>query len=240
MKASLRHMSAIVELREYQVLPGKLNDFIHLTDSVAELRNLLPSRLFSTPDTGGRLNNLHHFYYYNGGLEERESARTAVMKNNDWTKFVNDSRQHILQQTSSIYVEAPLIRTMNLCGMQVLSPASAPDSRVIYEVRKYRLKLGYNVVPKFLEIYGNGLPSKLSAPGTDPSTELCTVLSTEVGELNNVIEIWRHGGGASAMNTSRIAARNAFEWRVAINSIAELAIDFTSAIHKPLPLSNWK
>eukprot|EP00536_Pseudo-nitzschia_multiseries_P009656 jgi/Psemu1/23852/gm1.23852_g len=40
----------------------------------------------------------------------------------------------------------------------------------IFELRRYHLKLGYDTVPKFLDLYGAGLPSKLRAPGTDPRT----------------------------------------------------------------------
>jgi len=64
-----------------------------------------------------------------------------------------------------------------------------------------------------------------------------TVLSTEVGRLNEVMEIWRHGNGSTAMEISRHAARGAQEWRSAIASIADLALEFTSTIHKPTKFS---
>lgn len=57
----------------------------------------------------------------------------------------------------------------------------------IYELRRYKLQLGYDTVPKFLELYGSGLPSKLAANA--PGTELLSLLYTEVGELNEVIEV---------------------------------------------------
>ena len=104
----------------------------------------------------------------------------------------------------------------------------------ILELRRYNLKLGYDTVPKFLELYGAGLPSKLEAPGTDPTTSLVTLLYSEVGRLNEVIEIWRHGNGVPAMEQSRAAARKAQEWRSAIASIADLAIEFRSTIHRPV------
>jgi hypothetical protein len=37
---------------------------------------------------------------------------------------------------------------------------------------------GYDTVPKFLELYEAGLPSKLGAEGTCPSTSLCSVFYT--------------------------------------------------------------
>ena len=61
-------------------------------------------------------------------------------------------------------------------------------------------------------------------------------LKEEVGQLNEVIEIWRHGS-TSAMERSRVASRSATEWRTSIAQIAELAMFFTSSIHKPLSFS---
>ena len=116
-------------------------------------------------------------------------------------------------------------------------PASAS---CIYEIRKYKLILGYGVVQQFLALYEAGLPSKLGAVGTDPSSELCTLISSEVGETNNVLEIWRHGGGVRAMNASRQAARAAIPWRDAINNIAKLTTHFANTLYKPLNHSNWK
>jgi hypothetical protein len=88
-----------------------------------------------------------------------------------------------------------------------------------------------------LRLYEAGLPSKLSAEGTDPTSELVTVLHTDVGPLNHVLEVWRHGAGTRAMNRSRGAARGAAEWRHAIAGIADLAVAFTTAIHKPAAFS---
>ena len=95
-------------------------------------------------------------------------------------------------------------------------------------------------MPRFIEIYSSGLPSKLEAPGTDPSTSLCTVLASEIGPLNHVIEVWRHGNGSSAMETSREASRTAGPWRAAIAEIAGLATRFETAVYKPTEFSAWK
>ena len=73
--------------------------------------------------------------------------------------------------------------------------------------------------------------AKLSAEGTDPTTALVTLLYSDVGRLNEVIEICRHGHGTAAMVNSRVAARGAREWRNAIASIAELQYRFNSLRH---------
>ena len=67
-----------------------------------------------------------------------------------------------------------------------------------------------------------------------------SVFLLQVGSLNEVIEVWRHGGGTAAMNRSRKAAREAGPWRAAIAEIAELAVSFRATIHRPLDKSPWK
>ena len=49
-----------------------------VTGKGIELRkSLVPLRLFSTPDTGGLLNRATHFYYYEGGMPDRDKKRGA-------------------------------------------------------------------------------------------------------------------------------------------------------------------
>jgi NIPSNAP len=231
----------IVELREYQLQCGNSGRFLEVTAAAEKLRkSLVPLRLFSAPDTGGMLNMMTHFYYYEGGLEQRDAARVNAAKSAEWKEYLSLSRPNVLQQRSAIFVESPLLQKHGLAGMKKEFIGDGKEADVIYEIRRYKLKLGYDIVPQFMEMYGRGLPSKLSATGTDPSTSLCSLMYNEVGDLNTVIEVWRHGGGVRAMHTSRVAARTAIEWRSAINQIATLSVDFTTTIHKPLGFSNWK
>jgi hypothetical protein len=203
------------------------------------LKTIAPLRFFSEPETGGQLHVATHAYYFSGGLSERDEVRKSMAENGEWRAFTGMTRKYIQSQKSTLFVEAPLVRESNLPGLaDVLD--SQPGNDSILEVRRYNLKLGYDTVPKFLELYGSGLPSKLNANGTDPTTTLVTLLYSEVGRLNEVIEVWRHGNGVAAMEQSRVAARKATEWRSAIASIADLAIDFSATIHKPLPFSPIK
>ncbi len=118
----------------------------------------------------------------------------------------------------------------------------------IVELCKYQLKLGYDTVPEFLRIFSGALPSKLNADGTHPTTELVTVLVSDVGRLNTVYEVWKHGGGEiagrdasfcglRAMETSRRASRGAAKWRDGIARIAELATTFDTTILRPFGCS---
>ena len=234
----------IVELREYELLPSKVQQYTESTTISSSLRKkLTPLRLFTLPETGGFLNVATHLYYYQGGFAERNEKRQLMGQSTEWKDYLKEARTYMKSQKSTIFVEAPLVDEIDgVCGLvpgsaeHILGDMSGSTTDCIYEIRRYQLKLGYDTVPNFLSIYKNGLPSKLNAPGTDPTTTLVTLLYSEVGQLNEVIEIWRHGS-TDAMEKSRVASRSAEEWRKSIAQIADLATVFTSSIHKPLSFS---
>ncbi|KAL7573051.1 hypothetical protein ACA910_018742 [Epithemia clementina (nom. ined.)] len=115
------------------------------------------------------------------------------------------------------------------------STSSTTTTTTLLELRRYQLRLGYDTVPHFLELYQQGLPSKLKT--LHPTSSLVTVLYSEVGVLNQVVEVWRHGQGYAAMEASRQGARQALPWRQAIADIAPLAVQFSTTIHKPTAFS---
>jgi hypothetical protein len=232
---------AIIELREYELFPEHAANYMkETTESSSDLVSLAPLRFFSLPETGGKLHVATHGYYYAGGLAERDKVRRSMEENSEWQTYIEKTKSSVQSQKSTLFVEAPLVRQMDLPGL-----ANAPEIQMlgddcILELRRYKLKLGYDTVPRFLELYNSGLPSKLNAEGTDPTTSLISLLYCEVGRLNEVIEIWRHGEGTAAMEQSRAAARGANEWRSAIASIADLALEFNNTIHKPVSFSPIK
>lgn len=192
-----------------------------------------------------------HAYYYEGGLEERNVRRHALDRSPEWQTYQYRTRDHHVEQRSSIYAEADFVRDETFAQVvkglstnpdteQSVSDTNFGDDSTtssIIELRRYQLQLGYDTVPKFLDLYTQGLPSKLQAPGTDPTTSLVTVLYTEVGQLNEVLEVWYHGRGHAAMETSRQAARQAAEWKEAIANIAPLSLSFQTTIHRPTAFS---
>jgi hypothetical protein len=214
----------------------------HTSDAADLRKSLVPLKLFSLPETGGQLHVATHAYYYAGGHAERDAARTKMGTSDAWKEYLGKCRPCMMAQQSNIFVEAPLVNTVEgVIGLaNVMDGSTNASSDCILELRRYKLRLGYDTVPKFLSLYEGGLPSKLQADGTNITTSLVTVLYSDVGRLNELIEIWRHGDGTSAMEQSRKAARNAVEWRTAIAEIAGLAVEFTSTIHKPASFSPLK
>ena len=240
--ASRGKMSTLVELREYKLHPSASNSYVNsFNDSLALRERFYPLRTATLPEVGGVLNVATHSYAWSGH-EERNANRAALAATPEWKEYLAVSGPCVMEQKSQLFVEPPLVKDFGLHGFANSSSPGSDEANpdAIYEVRRYQLKLGYTTVPKWLELYSAGLPSKLNAPGTDPTSSLVTVIYNEVGSLNEVIELWRHGAGTGAMETSRQAARGAHEWRQAIANIAELAITFHSTIQKPMACSPWK
>jgi hypothetical protein len=228
----------IVEIREYLLNPYMAAQYMKATTVAADLRkSLVPLRLFSLPDTGSTLNKATHMYFYSGGLPARDAARGKAAASADWQEYLAAARPCMLEQKSKIYTEAPLPKSM-MVGMSAMSVNGAGGSDPLYEIRTYQLKLGYNSVPLFLDHYTKGLPAKLKTKHA--TSELVSVLLSEIGDANEVIEVWRHGDGTRAMHSTRVSARGAPAWKTAVDAIANLSVTFNTAVHKPAAFSTWK
>jgi len=207
--------------------PEGTAEYVKVTTEYADVRKrLVPLRLYALSDTGGMLNRASHFYHYEGGLEERELLRAAQAKDEEWKSFLAKSRPHVATQASSVWVEAPFVREAADMGMkhetlQGSSGSNSNNSNIIYELRRYNLVLGYDTVPTFLSHYEKGLPSKLDAGAETGKSRFCSLMYSEVGTLNQMIEIWRHEG-AAGMEETRVASRGKQAWRNAIGEIAKL------------------
>ncbi|KAL3761896.1 hypothetical protein ACHAW5_006125 [Stephanodiscus triporus] len=260
--ANIRASSSIVELRQYQLHPTQTSVYTQNTIQLARLHKNLPLAFVGFPETGAiALNTAVHVYHYPGGHVERLDKRSALASNQEMLKYSGS----VNSESSEIFVEAPLVTDFDeITGLKYWVDNDRSGARrsfdfdieehpkdssntCIIELRKYQLKLGYDTVPKFLHIYSDALPSKLNANGTHPTTELVSILVSDVGRLNTVYEVWKHGGeivghdtsfcGLHAMEMSRQASRGATEWRNGIMRIAELAMTFDTTILKPLECS---
>ena len=149
----------------------------------------------------------------------------------------------MISQSSGIFLEAPLVHdfqeVLGLASIQDTESDTCSSTKSIIEMRKYQLQLGYDTVPNFLSIYSQALPSKLTT--AHPSTQLISVLISDITNLNVVYEIWKHGDdqvcGMESMECSRVASRSAKEWRVGIGEIARLSVGFESSVLRPTVFS---
>jgi hypothetical protein len=238
--------SPIVEVRQYQLHPAATATYTNNTIHSSDLRKTLPLAFFGFPETGSiPLNTAVHLYHYPEGTRQRTIKRAALAKKDEWKQYLGGVKECMMQQKSEIFVEAGLVHDFEqVTGLEywVKNDGSKNNNmESIIELRKYQLKLGYDTVPNFLKLYAQALPSKLNAAGTHPTTQLVTILVSDVGSLNTVYEVWKHGGknscGMEAMEQSRIASRGAKEWRAGISDIAKLATTFDTSILKPASFS---
>uniref|UniRef100_A0A7S4GBX5 NIPSNAP domain-containing protein n=1 Tax=Eutreptiella gymnastica TaxID=73025 RepID=A0A7S4GBX5_9EUGL len=223
----------IFELRTYNLIPQHAATYLEGSAVHGNLRKThLPLLFFGTVETGGQLNTVQHLYKY-PSLEARDDARKAAAADPNWQMWLKLSRTCVERTQSIIFNEAKAVLDANsLPG----ADGHRTDSKGIYEFRQYQLRLGYPTVPNFLKFYGAGLPSKLAA---DKRAQLVTLLYSDLGPLNIVIEIWRHDS-PSAMMDSRVASREATEWKTAIGNIADLAHSFQNTILIPQSFSPWQ
>lgn len=237
----------MVELREYELHPMYAHSYLHHTAAKADLRkSLSPLRLFAIPETGGQLNVATHLYHWRGGYSERNARKVDMAANEEWKEYIKKVQPALASQKSTIFMEAPFVyelgdrRVIGL-GMgraeSTLHMGGRYSKDAVYEVCRYKLKLGYDIIPQFLKLYEKGLPSKLDAEGGDPSTNLITLMYSTVGTLNEIVEIWRHGGGYDAMERSGAAAQQAKEWRESGVAISDLTTEVTRSIIKPISFS---
>jgi hypothetical protein len=231
-----RAFSAAVELREYSLKPSRAAAFQKLANASGALRKqLAPLRLFATSDAGGELNTVFHFYYHTS-LQSRADAARGLREHAQWSALEGDAAQCCDKQSCNIYAEAPFVAE-SYGGMATEHIAATDRCPAIYELRRYRLVLGYDTVPRFMDCFSSGLSSKLLA-SHEAGSRFCSLLYTEVGSLNEVVELWRHNG-VSGMEQARVLSRQSQPWKKAVARIAPLALSFSNTLLTPAPFSNW-
>jgi hypothetical protein len=89
----------VIEIRDYLLHPSSQVNYMNITEKTSDLRkSLVPLRLFATPDTGGTLSRAIHFYYYQGGMAERDERRPKAARNTEWMQYLDESRTHVQTQ----------------------------------------------------------------------------------------------------------------------------------------------
>lgn len=174
-------------------------------------------------------------------MEERESVRAAVASNKEWNEdYLLHCRHTVQTQYSAIYLPTTqILDTVGIPALVDILPqlSMQREKPSMYELRHYQLNAGYGGVPSFSKSFAKGLPGKLAA---DKEGQLLFIGHTDVGVLNNVIELWRYPGGAGACIKGRQASRTVQLWREAIEEIAPGVQTFTTSFLTPVPFSPMK
>jgi hypothetical protein len=248
------------ELRTDQVIPGKLNAYLDEYNHTAPERlKLLPGWLgMWKTELGGSVHSVQHLYQWND-YDQRDRARAAIEDHPMWlsnSEALNGGgadqdnllplpslREKLSSSESVVMMEATdLLHSCGLPGAAGFTQAQSGDTSAIsapvtWELRQYQLVLGYATVPKFLALYGEGLADKLAADDSGAS-QLATLLYSDCGSLNVVVELWRHESMQRAQE-SRKASRQASKWKAAINEIAQISTRFETTYMRPLRASPW-
>eukprot|EP00965_Chrysotila_dentata_P144628 4777205-Pleurochrysis_carterae.AAC.3 len=181
--------------------------------------------------SGGETNNVHSIR----GWASYQQMGDALLEEVD----ADEAAGQLRQQRSVAMVEAT--QALSACGLPGAAlytpPSPVNGERAVWELRTYQLQLGYETVPQFLQLFQEGLAEKLAVDDSGAS-ELATLLYSDNGSLNVVIELWRHASLARSQE-SRRASRKATRWRQAINDIAKLAVTFDTQLMRPTPRSPW-
>lgn len=230
----------MIELRSYILRPDGMGEFCRLCEQKGHLRKrLLPLLGIFKVDTGAvvaenaSLNTMVHFYAYKNH-EERDRLRGVALQSPEWQQYIADSREYVASQESTIYMPA-----LTSLYEPILPSSSAPDGPTdkndasVYEFRQTQLIPGYGSVPKLLEAFERGLPQKMEA---DQDGKMVFLAFSDVGTLNNVIELWKYSS-AQACIDARQKSRRVDAWQKTISAIAPGVQSFMTAFLKPLSIS---
>mmetsp|Transcript_9031 Transcript_9031/g.15687 ORF Transcript_9031/g.15687 Transcript_9031/m.15687 type:complete len:274 (+) Transcript_9031:3-824(+) len=232
----------IIEVREYLVKPASMQAYVKLTEQYATVRKeLLPILGMFQTDLGGPLTKLTHFYNY-VDLDERDRIRAAAAAHPGWREFIRLGREHLDAQSSRIMLEStPVYEALSLPATRHFKSPTAEQAKQsqtqpVYEMRTYQLHPGYGSVPKLVQAFASGLPSKVAA---DPEGQLVFFGHTDVGTLNNVLEVWRYPSAQQCIR-ARQAARGVPQWKDTIAAVTPGVQFFTSEFAKPVSWSPWQ
>lgn len=238
------------ELRTDHVRPACIDKFVIGHDCFgAQKAKLFPGWLGSwQTDMGGEVHTVQHLFRWSD-YDERDRVMSEVKRREAWysADFVPGLRHGLAATTSAAMLEATDV--LHACGLPgaggfsvahgaLPTPSGSSPPLVAWELRRYQLVLGYTTVPRFLDLYREGLADKLAADDSGAS-QLASLLYSDCGDLNVVVELWRHESMQRAL-ASRAASRGAVKWRKAIGEIAQIATSFSTQYMRPLASSPWQ
>jgi hypothetical protein len=232
-----------LELRQYDLEPAGAKQFLKQTHLYAPLRQaLFPGWLgFWTTELGGNLNRVHHLYHFTD-YAHRDECWAQAAGSMEWMEYQQHMSSLVCSQQSTSFLEAEsVLHGAGLEGFRSWSPPSTCNDKpspAAYEMRRYQLKLGYDTVPDFMRLFNEGLPDKLLVDDSGASS-LVTLMYSDCGPLNTVIELWRHESLQRSQD-SRAASRASTKWRSTIGSVAELAVSFETQFLRPTAFSPWR
>ena len=237
-------------MRTYVVKPEHLDDYLRRCADTADVRRgLNPGFLgFWVTEIGGDVNEVTHVYAYDD-YDHRDAVRRAMKDDPRWAAFIADTKPALVSQKSEMFMAA----TAAMKAAGIADPAThlreaaersgggvGGGGAGVYEIRTYQLELGYNPIPKLIGHMAEGLPSKLASdPGAAVGASkgrLMFMGYSDVGKLNQFVEIWRYPSFQDHILV-REGARTAAKWRETIQAIAPMVQMFDTRLVVPAECS---
>lgn len=227
----------LYEWRTYHLKPDAVPDYVAICDETAALRKSINPALkaFFQVETGGNVNEVRHLYCWDS-VTHRATVRAEGAANPEWRAFLKASLPMVASMKSELFTASAACHAA-ANSVHPLEFAPSTDGPGFYEMRSYQLILGYSPVPKLFDAFAAGLPAKVAADPT--GGQLAFLGASEVGTLNQVVELWRYKSWED-MLTARQAARPVQAWRDTIATVAPMVSHFDTAMLKPWAFSPWQ
>ena len=227
-------------MRTYDVEPARIGDFLRVCEHHAATRKrVAPGFLaFFVTELGGETNEVTHLYRYKD-YDERDATRKRMTTDPEWQKYLEEAKPMLKNQRAEIFLEAT--KATGSVGMEAddiakrAEASGASGANGVFELRRYQLELGYNPIPKLVELMAGGLPSKLASDEAGKSS-LVWMGYSDVGKLNQFVELWRYDTMQDHIR-ARETARSASAWRQAVNDIAPMVQMFDTRLIRPTSFS---
>jgi len=266
--ASSATAPGIFEIRTYVIKPEHLTEYLQVCAETASVRRALNPGFLGlwVTEVGNLTNQVTHMYHY-ADYDARDATRAAMGKDGRWQDFLKATKPHLVSQLSEIFL--PATTALRAAGITVppaehmkamarasdaakaaleaacddASQAAAEASAAaaaqgVFEIRTYQLELGYNPIPKLVAHMEDGLPSKM-ASDTAKLGQLVFMGWSDVGKLNQFVELWRYPTCQDHIRV-REAARTAVKWRETIGLIAPMVQMFDTRLVKSAACSPIK
>lgn len=238
--ASSASKASLYEVRTYDIAPASLSEYLATCDAHASTRKRLCEGFlaFFVTELGGDANEVTHVYRYSD-YDERDATRARMARDADWQSFLAKTKPMIQRQRTEVFLEASgATKAAGLEANDIARRAregSTTSASGVFELRRYQLELGYNPIPKLVELMANGLPSKIASDEAQKSS-LVWMGYSDVGKLNQFVELWRYDTMQDHIR-AREAARGASAWRKAVNDIAPMVQMFDTRLLRPASFS---
>ncbi|XP_078253003.1 protein NipSnap homolog 3A isoform X2 [Rhinoraja longicauda] len=209
------------EFRTYNIKPGKMTDFLKLTEDNIHLRTAQSELVGYWFVEFGALNEVFHIWKY-GSYKERTAVREALSKEKDWQQnYISKMLPMLNSQISEVTYLVPWAQM------------HTPSKSGVYELVSYQMVAGGPAV------WGKAFQKAVSAHDHVGYCSLIGVFHSEFGQLNRVHTLWWHEDG-DARAAGRHRAHEDVRVVAAVRDSVTYLVSQNNRLLLPTPFSPLK